>query len=65
MPSDKTKRGYPLPHPENIAVQDVVRIRTSIEKIDEDITSRENEHDELKGNFERFSFEKLLKLWGN
>jgi hypothetical protein len=61
----QTNRGYPLPHPENIAVQDVVRIRISIEKIDEDITSRENEHDELKGNFERFSFETLLKLWGN
>lgn len=61
----QTNRGYPLLHPENIAVQDVVRIRTSIEKIDEDITSRENEHDELKGNFERFSFETLLKLWGN
>ncbi|MBD0392066.1 hypothetical protein IC220_06525 [Wolbachia endosymbiont of Pentalonia nigronervosa] len=65
MPKDKTKRGYPLPHPENIAVQDVVRIRETIEKVDKDITRGENEHDELKGNFERFSFETLLKLWGN
>ncbi len=38
MSDDKTSRGYSLPHPENIAVQDVVRIRTTIEKIDEDIT---------------------------
>lgn len=42
MPNDKTRRGYPLPHPENIAAQDVVRIRTTIEKIDEDITERED-----------------------
>lgn len=42
MPEDKTERGYLLPHPENIAVKDVVRIRTTIEKVDEDITKREN-----------------------
>lgn len=34
MPEDKTNIGYPLPHPENIAVQDVVRICKSIEKTD-------------------------------
>lgn len=62
MPDDQTKRGYPLPHPENIAVQDVVRIRTTIEKIDEDITERE---DELKNHFERFRFETFLNFWGN
>ncbi|WP_341823158.1 hypothetical protein [Wolbachia endosymbiont (group A) of Clivina fossor] len=60
MPNDQTKRGYPLPHPENIAVQDVVRIRRAIEKIDEDITERE---DELKNNFERFRFETFLNFW--
>ncbi|MBD0392159.1 hypothetical protein IC220_07045 [Wolbachia endosymbiont of Pentalonia nigronervosa] len=65
MPKDKTNRGYPLPHPENIAVQDVVRIRTSIEKIDEDITSRENEHKNLKKAFERFNFETFLNFWSN
>ncbi|UJQ21483.1 MULTISPECIES: hypothetical protein [unclassified Wolbachia] len=54
MPHDQTKRGYPLPHPENIAVQDVVRIRTTIEEIDEDITEREDEHNQLKNNFKRF-----------
>ncbi|XCA33329.1 MAG: hypothetical protein ABS808_00335 [Wolbachia endosymbiont of Polyergus mexicanus] len=60
MPDDQTKRGYPLPHPENIAAQDVVRIRTSIEKIDEDMSERE---DELKNNFERFRFETFLNFW--
>lgn len=62
MTFDQTKRGYPLPHPENIAVQDVVRIRRAIEKIDEDMSERENE---LKSNFERFRFEDFLNLWGN
>ncbi|WP_423348836.1 hypothetical protein [Wolbachia sp. wLmal] len=63
MPNEKTRRGYPLPHPENIAVQDVVRIRTTTEKIDEDITEREDEHNQLKSNFERFNFETFLNFW--
>ncbi|BET31285.1 MULTISPECIES: hypothetical protein [Wolbachia] len=60
MTFDQTKRGYPLPHPENIAVEDVVRIRRAIEKIDEDMSERE---DELKNNFERFRFETFLNFW--
>ncbi len=60
MTVDQTKRGYPLPHPENIAAQDVVRIRGAIEKIDEDMSERE---DELKNNFERFRFETFLNFW--
>ncbi|BET28556.1 MULTISPECIES: hypothetical protein [Wolbachia] len=63
MTVDQTKRGYPLPHPENIAVQDVVRIRRAIEKIDEDITEREDEHNQLKNNFKRFRFETFLNFW--
>ncbi|RDD34440.1 hypothetical protein Wcon_01476 [Wolbachia endosymbiont of Cylisticus convexus] len=60
MSDDKTSRGYPLPHPENIAVEDVVRIRRAIEKIDEDMSEREGE---LKNNFERFRFETFLNFW--
>ncbi|QGT16078.1 hypothetical protein E0495_02050 [Wolbachia pipientis] len=60
MPNDETRRGYPLPHPENIAVEDVVRIRKAIEKIDEDMSERENE---LKSNFKRFRFETFLNFW--
>jgi len=63
MPNDQSKRGYTLPHPENIAVQDVVRIRTTIEKIDEDITEREDEHNQPKNNFKRFRFETFLNFW--
>ncbi|MFP3015454.1 MAG: hypothetical protein ACEY3B_04025 [Wolbachia sp.] len=62
MNIDQTKRGYPLPHPKNIAVEDVVRIRRAIEKIDEDITERE---DELKNNFKRLNFETFLNLWND
>ncbi len=60
MPNQQTKRGYPLPHPENIAAQDVVRIRRAIEKIDEDMSERENQ---LKNEFERFRFETFLNFW--
>ncbi|WP_264338617.1 hypothetical protein [Wolbachia endosymbiont (group A) of Cheilosia soror] len=61
MPNDQTKRGYPLPHPENIAAQDVVRIRRAIEKIDEDMSERDNN---LKKAFERLNFETFLNFWG-
>ncbi len=63
MPNDKTERGYSLPHPNNIAAQDVVRIRETIEKVDKDITEKENEHNQLKSNFERFNFETFLNFW--
>ena len=59
------RRGYLLPHPDNIAAEDVVRIRTTIEEIDKDITEREDEHNQLKSNFERFRFETFLNLWNN
>ncbi|ADW80165.1 MULTISPECIES: hypothetical protein [Wolbachia] len=63
MPNNQSKRGYTLPHPENIAVEDVVRIRRAIEKIDEDITEREDKHNQLKNNFKRFRFETFLNFW--
>ena len=65
MPNDETSRGYPLPHPENIAAQDVVRIRRAIEKIDEDMSKGENKHNNLKKAIERFSFETFLNFWDN
>ncbi|WCR54466.1 MAG: hypothetical protein PG981_001488 [Wolbachia endosymbiont of Ctenocephalides orientis wCori] len=65
MPNDQTNRGYLLPHPENIAAEDVVRIRQTTQAIDDDITKRENEHVNLKNTFERFSFETFLNLWSN
>ena len=61
MPNDETRRGYPLPHPENIAVEDVVRIRRAIERIDEDMSKGDNN---LKKAFERLNFETFLNFWG-
>lgn len=63
MPNDQTNRGYPLPHPDNIAVQDVVRIRNTIEKVDKDVSERESEHNNLKKAFERLNFEIFLNFW--
>ncbi|WP_339045299.1 hypothetical protein [Candidatus Mesenet endosymbiont of Agriotes lineatus] len=63
MQDDKTERGYLLPHPDNIAAEDVARIRNTIMKIDKDISLQESEHLNLKDAFIRFSFETFLNLW--
>ncbi len=47
MTDIKTKRGYLLPHPNNIAAQDVVRIRETIIQIDNDISKQEAGYDSL------------------
>jgi len=63
MPNDNSQRQYPLPHPDNIAVEDVGRIRDSIVKIDTDISIQESEHNQLKAQFERLRLEQYLELW--
>ncbi|MBB65745.1 MAG: hypothetical protein CMO81_11860 [Waddliaceae bacterium] len=63
MPNDNSQRQYPLPHPENIAVTDVSRIRESIIKIDVDVSTQESEHNELKTQVERMRFEQYIGLW--
>lgn len=63
MPNDNSQRQYPLPHPENIAVTDVSRIRESIIKIDADVSIQESEHNELKTQVERMRFEQYIGLW--
>lgn len=65
MPNDLSQRGYKLPHPDNIAAQDVVRIRETIIHVDADISIRESEHNILKQAFDRFTFEIFLNLWSN
>ncbi|MGJ4942487.1 hypothetical protein ACQR1W_18070 [Bradyrhizobium sp. HKCCYLS1011] len=37
MPNDQTQRGYPLPHPDNVAREDAQRIRNAISQISDDI----------------------------
>ena len=63
MPNDNSQRQYPLPHPQNIAVTDVSRIRESIIKIDADVSTQESEHNELRTQVERMRFEQYIGLW--
>jgi hypothetical protein len=59
----ETIRGFPLPHKDNIASSDVMRIRESLEKIDEDLSEQENDHEILKRKFDKHNFEQFLNLW--
>jgi hypothetical protein len=63
MPTDNSQRQYPLPHPDNIAVEDVSRIRNSIVKIDADVSIQESEHNQLKAQVQRMRFEQYIELW--
>ena len=56
MPNQETPRGYELPHPDNIASQDVVRIRNAITAIDEDVNEVWTEQSRQK-------LESTLELW--
>lgn len=59
----ETPRQYPLPHQDNIASHDVMRIRESLEKIDADITENETQHQQLKQRFQQHLFETTIDLW--
>lgn len=56
MPDAVTTRGYELPHPENIASQDVVRIRNAITSIDEDVN-------EVWDDQAKQKLESTIELW--
>jgi hypothetical protein len=63
MIDDKTTRNYPLPHPENIAKHDVVRMREAFINVDADINAIEaivmrNEAEKKQKEIEEF-----LGLW--
>jgi 6-pyruvoyl-tetrahydropterin synthase len=60
-----TPRGFPLPHKENIARQDVMRIRESLEKIDEDLSTQEQAHEQLKNNVDKQVLEQFLNFWNS
>ncbi len=56
MPNDQSPRGYELPHPDNVASSDVVRIRNALVSIDDDI--------EEVWDFEaRQKLENTIELW--
>lgn len=56
MPNQETSRGYELPHPENIASQDVVRIRNALTSIDSDVNEVWDEQSQQK-------LESTIELW--
>jgi len=41
MPSERTPRGYPLPHPEHLLSEDVLNLREAITRIDADVATQE------------------------
>jgi hypothetical protein len=63
MPNDITPRNYKLPHPDNIAAQDVVRIREAFLQVDADISQQEVAYNNLKQAFIKLTFETFLDLW--
>ena len=59
----ETPRHYPLPHKDNIASQDVMRIREALEKIDADMTHQERNEVETDALLKKHLFETQLALW--
>ena len=50
MPEPTTSpRGYPLPHPDNIAAEDALRLRTALIAIDSDVAAGAAATDALAG----------------
>jgi hypothetical protein len=63
MIDDKTTRNYPLPHPENIAKHDVVRMRESFVVIDTDINVLEAIVMKNEAEKKQKEIEEFLRLW--
>jgi len=40
MPSERTPRGYPLPHPEHLLSDDVLHLREAFTRIDADVAAQ-------------------------
>jgi len=40
MTQERTPRGYPLPHPENLLSEDVLNLREAITRIDADVSAQ-------------------------
>ena len=41
MTQERTPRGYPLPHPEHLLSDDVLKLREALTRIDADVTAQE------------------------
>lgn len=56
MSADLSNRGYPLPHPNQVAAEDAGHIRTSLEMVDHDIETIHR----LRA---KEQLEQMIKLW--
>jgi hypothetical protein len=63
MPNDTTTRGYPLPHSDNVASEDVMRIREATLDIDTDIEALDDAQVILQEDLSRHLYEEFLNLW--
>lgn len=59
----ETPRHYPLPHKDNVASQDVMRIREAIQRIDADITENTQQDAALQSQLKQHLFETRIDLW--
>ena len=41
MTQERTPRGYPLPHPEHLLSEDVLKLREALTRIDADVAAQE------------------------
>jgi hypothetical protein len=63
MIDEKTTRNYPLPHPENIAKHDVVRMREAFIAVDVDMNKFDAICTKLNSAFDREKFEEFIGMW--
>jgi hypothetical protein len=63
MIDERTFRNYPLPHPENIAKHDVVRMREAFVAVDADISVIETVIAQNNAEKKREEIEEFLGLW--
>jgi hypothetical protein len=63
MINEKTTRNYPLPHPENIAKHDVMRIREAFVAVDADIDAIETVITTNNIVAKSKKFEEFIELW--
>ena len=63
MINENTSRNYPLPHPENIAKQDVLRMREAFIAVDSDMNSVNSICTKLNENYKREKFESFIEFW--
>jgi hypothetical protein len=63
MIDEKTTRNYPLPHPENMAKHDVVRLREAFIAVDADMNRFDAICTKLDSAFDKEKLEEFIGMW--